>query len=270
MSTLGLRLVPDELRELVAPLVPQYTARKQGGETAPAEDRAVFTAVVYVLTSGCAWRNLPTEFGASPATVHRRFVFWTREGLRQRLHQAVLDELGSKAEIDWSSAIVDAAVVRVKKGHAAGPNPVDRGKKGSKLHVLCDGQGLPLAVLVTGANVHDIHGFKPLIEAIPRVHSRRGPRRRRPDKVRADKAYEAVELRRWLRQRGIASRIARKGIESKERLRRHRWKIERTVSWLLGYRRLGGRYERHGDLFAAFLTLAAALICYKKLSQITT
>ncbi|GAA0969632.1 hypothetical protein GCM10009550_76570 [Actinocorallia libanotica] len=121
-------------------------------------------------------------------------------------------------------------------------------------------------MLVTGANVHDIHGFKPLIEAIPPIRSRCGPRRRRPDKVRADKAYEAAELRR----RGIASRIARKGVESKERLGRHRWKIERTISWLLGYRRLGVRYERRGDLFTAFLTLAAALICYKKLSRITT
>ncbi|GAA2721185.1 hypothetical protein GCM10010439_10870 [Actinocorallia aurantiaca] len=125
-------------------------------------------------------------------------------------------------------------------------------------------------MLVTGANVHDTHGFKPLIEAIPQVRSRRGPRRRRPTKVRADKAYEAAELRRWLRRWGMASRIARKSVESKDRLGRHRWKIERTISWLLGYRRLAVRYERHGRLFTAFLTLAAALICYKKLSRIAT
>lgn len=123
---------------------------------------------------------------------------------------------------------------REKKGGAlTGANPVDRRKKNSKLHLVCDAAGLPPAVLVTGANVHDIHGFKPLIEAIPPIRSRCGRRRRRPDKVRADKAYEAAELRRWLRQRCIASHIARKGVESKERLGRHRWKIERTVSWLL-------------------------------------
>jgi transposase len=49
---------------------------------------------------------------------------------------------------------------------------------------------------------------------------------------------------------------------------RHRWKVERTLAWLLGYRRLAIRYERHGNLFAAFLTLAAALTCWKKLAQI--
>ncbi|MFE7268477.1 transposase [Streptomyces sp. NPDC057592] len=42
---------------------------------------AVFTAVVYVLTSGCAWRHLPETFGVSPATAHRRFTVWTQTGL---------------------------------------------------------------------------------------------------------------------------------------------------------------------------------------------
>ncbi|WP_425301986.1 transposase, partial [Nocardia wallacei] len=50
------------------------------------------------------------------------------------------------------------------------------------------------------------------------------------------------------------------------RLGKHRWKIERTIAWLTGYRRLTIRYERHGRLFAAFLQLAAALTCYKKLT----
>jgi transposase len=264
-------LVPDELWELWGPLVPRYPERRQGGGTAPLDDRAVFTAIVYVLTSGCAWRHLPTEFGVSSSTAHRRFLFWTAQGLWPRLHQAVLDELGRLGLVDWSSAIVDAASVRAKKGGSlTGPNPVDRAKKGSKLHVLSDAAGLPLVVAVSAANTHDIHLSKPLIEAIPQVRSRRGPRRRRPVKVRADKGYESAELRRWLRRRGIVPRIARKGIESSQRLGRHRWKIERTLSWLFGYRRLTVRYERHGHLFHAFLTLAAALTCYKKLAKNTT
>ncbi len=100
---------------------------------------------------------------------------------------------------------------------------------------------------------------------IPAVRSRRGPRRRRPGKLRADKGYDAAEHRRWLRSRGITPRIARRGIDSSERLGRHRWKIERTIAWLGGYRRLTIRYERHAHLFGAFLSLAAALTCWKKL-----
>jgi len=113
---LSRRLVPDELWELTAPLLPRFTPRPQGGGTAPVDERAVFTAVVYVLTSGCAWRFLPESFGVSAATAHRRFAVWTEAGLWRRLHRAVLDELGARGELDWSSAIVDAASVRAKRG----------------------------------------------------------------------------------------------------------------------------------------------------------
>jgi transposase len=65
---------------------------------------------------------------------------------------------------------------------------------------------------------------------------------------------------------GITSRIARRGVETSERLGRYRWIIERSFAWLTGYRRLALRYERSARLFAAFLTLAATLTCYKKLA----
>ncbi|MGY2115995.1 transposase [Nocardia gipuzkoensis] len=62
--------------------------------------------------------------------------------------------------------------------------------------------------------------------------ARRLAGRRRPGKLHADKAYDQPEPRRWIRHRGMSVRIARKGIESTERLGRHRWVIERTISWL--------------------------------------
>ena len=64
--------------------------------------------------------------------------------------------------------------------------------------------------------------------------------------------------------------MARPGIESSERLGRHRWKIERSLSWLFGYRRLTVRYERNGSYFLALLGRAATLTCYKKLAKLTT
>ncbi|WP_374113487.1 IS5 family transposase [Frankia sp. AgB1.8] len=263
---LALRLVPDELWELVEPLVPGFTPREQGGGTAPVADRAVFTAIVYVLTSGCSWRHLPPNFGVSPPTAHRRFQQWTRAGLWPRLHRAVLDRHGAAGDIDWSSAIVDAASLRAKKGSLTGPSPVDRGKKGSKIHVLSGAEGLPLVVAVSGANLHDSQALVALVTGIPAIRSRRGPRRRRPVKLPADKGYDFDHLRLFLRERGIVGRIARRGIESTERLGRHRWKIERTIAWLGGYRRLTIRYETNGHNFLGFLSLAAALTCWKKLA----
>jgi transposase len=113
---LSQRLVPDGLWELAAPLLPGFSPRRQGGGSAPLEDRVVFTAVVYVLTSGCAWRHLPPSFGVSPATAHRRFAAWTKAGVWPRLHRAVLDRLGAAGELDWTSAIIDGASVRAKRG----------------------------------------------------------------------------------------------------------------------------------------------------------
>ncbi|ELB86450.1 transposase orfA for insertion sequence element [Rhodococcus wratislaviensis IFP 2016] len=73
-------MVPDALWEMVEPLTPPFVARPQGGGSAPADDRAVFTEIVYVLTSGCAWRHLPPSFGVTVPTAHRRFSAWVRDG----------------------------------------------------------------------------------------------------------------------------------------------------------------------------------------------
>lgn len=180
-ADLSKRLVPDELWRLVAPLLPSFAARPQGGGTAPRDQRAVFTAVVYVLTSGCAWRHLPPTFGTSSATAHRRITIWTDAGVWRRLHRAVLDELGARGRSGLDLGDRRRGLrSRQKGGSLTGPNPVDRGKKGSKLHVLSDAQGIPLAVAVSGANMHDSLALKPLVLGIPAVRSRRGPRRRRP------------------------------------------------------------------------------------------
>ena len=143
---------------------------------------------------------------------------------------------------------------------------MDRGKKGSKLHVLTDAAGVPLVVGVSAANTNDSAGLRPMVQAIPAVRSRRGPRRRRPGRLRADKGYDSADHRAWLRERGIVPRIARRGVERNDRLGKHRWKIERTIAWLSGYRRLTVRYERKATHFAAFLCLAASLTCWKKLA----
>jgi transposase len=116
VDRLSLRLVPEELWALAEPLIPEFKPRPQGGGTAPLPARAVFTAIVYVLTSGCAWRDLPPSFGVPFQTAHRRFSQWTKDGLWRRLHHAVLDELGSRGLIDWTRAILDGACVRAKKG----------------------------------------------------------------------------------------------------------------------------------------------------------
>ena len=107
---------------------------------------------------------------------------------------------------------------------------MNRGRPGSKLHLLTDGAGVPLAVALSAANVADLDALVPLVQAIPAVRSQRGPRRRRPIKLHADKAYDAGWARAWLRGRRIVSRIACRGVQTSTRLGRHRWRIERSFA----------------------------------------
>jgi transposase len=112
------------------------------------------------------------------------------------------------------------------------------------MHVLSDANGLPLVVGVSAANTHDSEGLKPMVAGHQTRHDPHRGHYFKPERLHADKAYDRPDLRKWLRGKRIGVRIARKGIESSERLGRRRWVIERTMSWLSGYRRLSPRYER--------------------------
>jgi transposase len=146
-----------------------------------------------------------------------------------------------------------------------GAHPVDRGKPGSKLHLVCDGGGVPLSVVVTAANVNDTTMFQAVLADVPPVRTAARRRRTRPGAVHADKGYDSRANRAWLRRRGIKSRIARRGIESSTRLGRHRWRVERSLSWLSCWRRLAVRWDRDAGRWFAFVLLACAVVCFNRL-----
>jgi IS5 family transposase len=103
-----------------------------------------------------------------------------------------------------------------------GANPVDRGKPGSKLRLVCDGGGLPLTAAVTAANAGDTSTFGAVLDDVAAVGTPAGRRRTRPGTVHADKGYDSAANRAYLRRRGSRPRIARRGIEPSTRLGRHR------------------------------------------------
>jgi transposase len=119
-------------------------------------------------------------------TCWRRFAEWASAGVFERLQELLLDELGEAGRLDWSRVSVDSFSLRATGGGQVGANPVDRAKAGSKLHLAVDGGGLPLSLLVTGANTNDSMVFEALLDDIPAVRTpsrpaalspREGPRR---------------------------------------------------------------------------------------------
>jgi transposase len=207
MTTLADDLVPDELWALVEPLLPAPPRPPYGGRRRTISDRACLAAIVFTARTSTPWRLLPArELGCgSPATCWRRLTEWANAGVFEQLHLQVLDRLGERGRLDWDRASIDTMSVRAKRGgdHVFA-NPVDRDKPGTKLHLVCDGGGLPLTAVVTAANVNDTTMFQAVVANIPPVRTPAGRRRARPGAVRAGKGYDSRANR--ARLRGAGSR----------------------------------------------------------------
>ena len=154
-----------------------------------------------------------------------------------------------------------------KGGAETGPNPTDRGKPGTRRHLVTDAQGTPLGLTLSGVNRHDSMMLAPTLDAVPGVRNGQGRPRRRPSKLHADKAYDHKRCRTQCRARSVTPRIARRGIETSQTLGRHRWVVERTFAWLAQFRRLAIRYERRADIHLALTTLACAIIRLRQIKR---
>jgi transposase len=153
-------------------------------------------------------------------------------------------------------------------GELVGANPTDRGKPGSKYHLIVDGAGVPLAAVVSAATTHDSRLLVALVDRVGPVRGRVGRPRRRPERLDADKADDVGRCRQALRARGLGARIARRGVPSARRLGRQRWKVERTIAWLLEHRRLQVRDEQLAAVLEGLLLLAWALMCWRTLRTV--
>ena len=155
-----------------------------------------------------------------------------------------------------------------KGGSKTGPSPVDRGRNGSKHHLLVDGKGIPLAYTLTGGNRNDVTQLIPLLDRVPPVAGLVGRPRRRPDQVIGDRGYDHDKYRRLVRRRGIKPVIARRNSEHGSGLGAVRWVVERTFAHLHQFKRLLVRYERRDDMHEAMLALGCCLVCHRRLQKL--
>jgi putative transposase len=143
-----------------------------------------------------------------------------------------------------------------------GPNPTDRGKLGTKRHVLTDQSGIPLSVVITAANTHDM---KAAIDTLDGVVVERPLKKQN---LCLDKGYDFPEIERESTKRRYILHIRHRGEEYKElakiRYLGRRWVVERTNSWHNRFRKLLVRYEKKSENYLALVCLACCIIVYRR------
>ena len=259
-------LVPDDLWEIVHPILPPPKPRRYDHPgRKPIGDRECLTGILFVLKTGIQWEDLPQEMGCGCGmTCWRRLRDWQHAGVWLKLHEVLLAQLRGADKIDWSRAAIDSSFARAFGGvEGSGPNPTDRGRPGVKHHVVVDGHGIPLSADVTPANVPEVKELLPVVDGIGPVGGKPGHPKRRPGKLYGDRAYDSEAHREELRARGIEPKLAKRRTGHGSGLGVFRWVVERTLSWLHGFRKLRFVTEKGQDMQYAFLTLAVSLICFR-------
>ncbi|MFI7323672.1 IS5 family transposase [Streptomyces rubiginosohelvolus] len=262
--------VDDELWAVIEPLLSKVERRTRRPGRKRHPDRLVFQGILFVLHTGIAWEHLPQELGfGSGMTCWRRLAEWSEAEVWPRLHEALLAKLRSANALDFFPGCRRRLPYpRAKGGPKTGRSPVDRGRTGSKHHLITDATGIPLAATLTGGNRNDVSQLIPLLQAVPSVRGKRGRPRRRPDVVLADRGYDHDKYRRLVWDLGVKPLIARRGTEHGSGLGTQRWVVERAFAHLHWFRRLRIRWEIRDDIHEAFLTLGCALICWRRLAAV--
>jgi transposase len=259
--------VSDELWARIEPLLPVVPRRTDHPGRKRLDDRKVLCGILFVLYTAIQWEFLPQELGfGSGMTCWRRLRDWNDAGVWQRLHEQLLAELNAAGALNWSRAVIDGSHIRaLKGGPKTGPSPVDRARVGSKHHLITEAHGIPLQVSLTGGNRNDVTQLMPLIQTIPPVWGRRGRPRQRPDALYADRGYDHDKYRKQVREVGIMPVIARRGEQHGSGLGVYRWVVEQAFALLHWFRRLRIRWEVRDDIHEAFLRLACAIVCFRRL-----
>ncbi len=233
------------------------------------DDRRAFEAVIYVLRTGIQWNAFPRELGAS-STVQDRFQEWEQAGLFKVLWQAGLQMYDELEGIQWEWQAVDGAMTKAPFGQGAtGANPTDRGKSGVKRSLLTDGAGIPLAIVIDGANRHDGKLLCATLDGI--VITRPEPIEGQPQHLSLDAGYDGAPARNEVETRHYIPHICGRSVEKQEKVitpgyRARRWVVERTHSWLNRSRRILVRWEKKTENYLAFLHLACAQLLFTKLA----
>jgi transposase len=257
--------VTDEEWALVeSHLPPPKKARRHP----PPERREILNAILYVLTTGCQWRQLPKDFPPK-STVHDYLIDWQCDCVLTRIHHALYVEARERADREASptTAIVDSQSVKSaeKGGRSVYPVGYDAGKKikGKKRHAAVDTLGLMLGVAITPADVQDRDQIAPLLKEVRRTFPFL-------ERAIADGGYQgAATAAKVKAAANIPLEIVKRSDTAKGFVvLPKRWIVERTFGWLGRCRRLAKDFENLSRMALAFVQLAMIRLMLRRVARL--
>jgi transposase len=265
--------ISDSFWSMVEPLFEPFKRTHPGG-SAPLPTRSILNGLFYFLKTGCQWDMIPKCYG-SKTTIHEHFQKWTRAGIFHKIFEMVTKDYDEFKGIQWQWQSMDGSLVQaptrqtggsgaVKEG--LGRNPTDRGRQGTKLHLLVDQNGIPIGVKIVGANVHDSRLVSSTLETL--IIERQDSTEEDPQNLCLDKGYSYKRVEKETRAHNYQPHIKRIGEEKFDQADQkthpaRRWVVERTLAWFKGFRALRTRYVCKGENYLAIVHFAAALINFR-------
>ena len=246
---------------LVAGMIDRIEGRPLTTGRPPMPTIRVVETLRFFVREGVQWRELRAAAGrACGSTLRRRLDSWSATALLRQVHTALVRMARSGPEVASWEVVVDSCSVRAKHGgELTGPNPTDRGKIGTKYHVVVATDGLPLGAVPSAANVHDTRLFPHLLGLAQVVCAAIG-------RLYADAAYDSADNRRLCAREGIQPHIREVGQPHGSGLGSIRCIVEHDCAWLLANKRLDRRQDRLGRVILALLNAACIFVIANRLS----
>jgi putative transposase len=258
--------VPRNLWRCIKRCLPKTPPRTGPGRPR-VDNRAVINGLWYIQWTGCQWKAVHRDwFGVSSSVLHERFQTWQEQGIWDKIMERMVRFYARQHHVQWTWQSIDSKSCPAPLGgEETGKNPTDRAKSGSKIHILVDARGAPLAVHITGANKHDKWSADDLIISIT------VSRPTQKQHLCADKGYDYSDVHQFVEAQNYIPHIKHRRRRGEPPQEEHpvpgetqyparRWVVERTLGWLTKRRSLRVRWCKKPENWRAFVLFACANI----------